>query len=92
MMISYPCQFLNGSFLFLKVMLLFSHLSDICSAIGIFAHFAGALCFSIVGFAIFELILIACLEAFNDAEGIAHWTAELMLGPVILMLFILVLL
>jgi hypothetical protein len=73
-------------------MLLFSHLSDICSAIGIFAHFAGVLYFSIVGFAIFELILIACLEAFDDAEGIAHWTAELMLEPVILMLSILVLL
>lgn len=75
---------------FLKVMLLFSHLSDICSAIGIFTHFVGALCFSIVGFAIFELILIVRPEAFGDADEIAHWTVRLMLGLVILMLSILV--
>jgi hypothetical protein len=40
----------------MKVIALFSHLSDICSAVEIFAHFDGALCFSIVSFDISELI------------------------------------
>jgi hypothetical protein len=69
----------------LTEMLIFFHLFDICSVVEIFVHFANVLCFFIVNFEIFKLILIGCLDFFDVLEGTFHWIVGLRWGLMILM-------